>query len=415
MVGKAIQRFPAGLMASLLSLVLFQACEFGTEFNGQNNEQVFAGVVNWQCTEDDQCADWVCDTELAFCVPCLADDHCLDGEKCVNKVCVQPAEISSGECSSNADCKGATYCKQGSCVGLFCIPGAKTCYKAMAVKCNAEGSGFESVVLCDDGDECTVGDGCVEGECRKTSVKDCDDGNPCTSDDCDTAAGCLNEPNSLPCNDGSKCTTGDYCQNGQCVFQESTCQCLTDADCKQFDSDDKCAGIHTCVHGYCVINAATRVLCPESEFECHDNVCNPATGLCESVPSENGTSCDDDLPCTGPDACKNGVCTSEAYTCDDGNECTEDWCDENSGDCIHVATPGQACDDKNMCTSDSYCAVAGSVAYCAGTQWIECIDDNPCTMDNICYPASGCYFEQAVSGPCAGLSASALDDGSNGQ
>ena len=119
-------------------------------------------------------------------------------------------------------------------------------------------------VICDDGDECTVGscqvidgaavcvyepipdcgdpckdvvcesDLCSTGACDPATGecvyqdKDCADGNLCTADSCDPVKGCINKEKN--CDDGDKCTN-DYCDEmtGECVNEDKIC-----------DDDNKC-------------------------------------------------------------------------------------------------------------------------------------------------------------------------------
>ena len=54
-------------------------------------------------------------------------------------------------------------------------------------------------------------------------------------------------------------------------------------------------------------------------------------------PCVGDLDCDDGNPCTWQDQCLNGFCVGQAYTCDDGRECTEDACDGDGGCLFSVA------------------------------------------------------------------------------
>ena len=77
--------------------------------------------------------------------------------------------------------------------------------------------------------------------------------------------------------------------------------------------------------------------------------------------------------------------------CDDGNPCTTDSCNPQSG-CEFTANDLD-CDDGNACTEDDVC----SGGWCAGSPLV-CDDDNICTQDG-CNPESGCV-NTSVAGDC---------------
>ena len=102
------------------------------------------------------------------------------------------------------------------------------------------------------------------------------------------------------------------------------------------------------------------VSCDE-DSDCDDG--NPCTGnscsdgWCSPSDTElNGTPCDDGDVCTIGDSCQEGACYGgAALACDDGNACTTDSCDSESG-CTNVTID---CDDGNACTADSCDAESG--------------------------------------------------------
>lgn len=66
----------------------------------------------------------------------------------------------------------------------------------------------------------------------------------------------------------------------------------------------------------------------------------------------------------------------EGAQCDDGNECTIDYCDPTTGECVHEVIPG--------CTPD----------FCDG---VDCNDGDPCTLD-YCDPLTGECVNEFVPG-----------------
>ncbi len=134
---------------------------------------------------------------------------------------------------------------------------------------------------CDDNDDCTHTDACVEGGlCRGTPFS-CEDQNPCTDDLCRPDGTCGHLHNTAPCDDGDPCTENDACANARCRGVPVDCSWLNDG-CKQ-------------------------------------GFCDPSTGLCQPQPAPDGTPCDDGDPCTADESCEGGVCIHHAFTCGDGD------------------------------------------------------------------------------------------------
>jgi hypothetical protein len=152
-------------------------------------------------------------------------------------------------------------------------------------------SNAPTVVMCEDGNVCTVGDVCVSGTCTAGAPTKCNDGNLCTSDSCDPKFGCLFAANSLACEDGDICTEGEKCSSGSCT-------------------------------------AGKAKNCSDGN-ECTSDSCDSAKG-CVNMPM--AVVCDDGNKCTEGDACSGGTCLSGATkTCDDGNACTSNVCDAVKG------------------------------------------------------------------------------------
>jgi CSLREA domain-containing protein len=184
---------------------------------------------------------------------------------------------------------------------------------------------------CDDGDACTIGDACIDGNCLSLPL-DCNDDNPCTDDGCDPTTGCVFENNDILCDDGDACTENDLCSQGNC--------------------------------------AGTTATCNDNNL-CTDDGCDPATGC---VFQNNDILCDDGDACTENDLCSQGTCAGTILTCNDNNLCTDDGCDPANG-CNHIANQA-ACDDGDMCTKGESC-FAG-----------ECLsgptEDDCCNVDGDC-------------------------------
>ncbi|MEZ4267514.1 MAG: choice-of-anchor U domain-containing protein [Myxococcota bacterium] len=221
----------------------------------------------------------------------------------------------------------------------------------------------------------------------------CDDGNPCTADVCDPLAGCTSAPAPGSCNDGDPCTTADACLGGVCVGggpvgcdDGDACTfdlCAPDTGCAHLaaplvcDDGSACTLLDLCVAGTCT--GFDALDCADDD-DCTLNTCVAASGCVTTAAP--------------------GCCTA-ASDCDDGNPCTADSCDTDTGDCVYDAVgDGAPCDaDKSVCTVDDAC-VAG---ICEAGEAADCDDGEVCTSDS-CQAASGC-----VNSPVAGCCEADLD------
>jgi cysteine-rich repeat protein len=317
---------------------------------------------------------------------------------------------------------------------------------------------------CLDGDACTIGDHCEDGVCIGAAI-DCDDENPCTDDVCDGLGGCDFLSNSADCDDGNPCTVADTCKKSVCVGFAVDCKCQVDKDCAALDDGNPCTGTLVCNQDtlpyQCQVDPDTVVQCPPpqgSDAFCLASVCNPSTGKCEVVPDHEGMACSDGNACTVGESCQQGDCTGGVQAnCNDGNPCTDDSCQADSG-CAHTpnslpcqdgdactvgdkcanaaCTPGAAavCDDKNPCTDDgcdpkSGCTHTANAAACndgndctTGDQCsgglclskatLDCDDKNPCT-DDACLPGGGCKHT-VNKAPCSDQNACTVNDTCSG-
>ncbi len=270
-----------------------------------------------------------------------------------------PQYIPSGSCNDGNACTTADTYVGGICVGtaINCDDGnvctTDSCNPASGcVRVNNTAS-------CNDGNACTTSDTCSGGICVGGSALSCDDGNVCTTDSCNPASGCVRVNNSASCNDGNACTTSDTCSGGICV-------------------------------------GGSALTCDDGNL-CTDDSCNPASGC---VRVNNTASCNDGNACTAASYCMNGTCQgADPLNCDDGDGCTGDSCNPQTG-CVHTATPGCWCDgdddcsDSNLCTGIERCIDGACVS---GTP-PGCDDGNSCTDDS-CDPQTGCVYTVNAA-PC---------------
>lgn len=339
--------------------------------------------------------------------PCDDGDWCTHADRCVGGACRGKAySCDDGRPCTDDLCDGYGGCRypvrDGSCL-IYNV-----CYEA------GEGSLLNPCALCDptvsavafavapDDTPCGQDDPCLaEGVCQGGQCgggpTDCDDGNPCTDDHCDPVQGCLNDPNHDPCEDGDPCTLGDQCVDGACVTGYLAMDCHDDNPCTvDLCTPDGCANLPA--GGAC----EDGDLCTDGD-RCEDGECVPGPPLV----CDDGNDCTNDW-CEWWLGCRHSVsdspcCIGTVHVCNDFNPCTRDLCDPDTGTCSHEAVVGP-CNDGNRCTGPDECGEEGT---CAGPA-LNCDDLNPCTQDS-CDPAKGCVY-LPLTGPCDDQNACTLDD-----
>jgi hypothetical protein len=283
---------------------------------------------------------------------CLAGTPpvCDDAIPCTTDSCDEETD-GCGHAANDAVCNDGDPCTDDSCdrtLGCLSTPNAATC---------------------DDGNPCTSEDQCADGTCAGVGLV-CDDDNLCTTDTCDPQSGCVHAP--VSCDDGLLCTEDECCPTTGCSHTELDCS-LLDTEC----------GVGVC-------DPAQGVCVTEPTEDCCDDG-NPCTvdvqetgGSCTHTPVD----CDDANACT-TDACDvESGCEHAPVDCGDGVDCTLDACVPASG-CTH-ATSDALCDDGQFCSGIEACdAQTGCVPGSA----VSCNDGNVCTLDACDEEADACRFD----------------------
>ena len=351
------------------------------------------------CDDGDECTTDSCDPALGGClnVPipgcrfpeaCAADDECDDGDPCNGAgtcgpqgLCLPglPPLCDDDDACTTDSCDPAL----GGCVnmpipGCSVIPGCTTdtdcpfadsCLLGVCVEGLCKATPAPDGVACDDGDTCTDNDVCSAGACvGDRRILMCDDGDPCTTDSCAPEDGCQHVPIPGcnfpdPCAADDDCDDGDPCQLALCV--EGVCEVVPTHDGVECATGDLCMQGGVCVAG---ARVGTPLDCDDGD-DCTTDFCDPATGVCVSLPipsCEPGCLTDED--CALGDMCMVGVCL-------------ENLCE------AAPAPDGMACDDGDVCTTNDLCLDG----ECVGSPR-DCDDANDCTID-VCDPAVGCFHE----------------------
>src|SRR5262249_19196547 len=128
-----------------------------------------------------------------------------------------------------------------------------------------------------------------------------------------TPASCCTSTCTGVCNDGNRCTD-DHCDSSGGAFV-----------CSHTDNHAPCVQSDRCIVGSTGSGGAGGGGPPRTCDDgnpCTDDFCNSSTGGC--FVEFNSTPCDDFNPCTDYDHCQFGSCqgTPNTNPCDDGNPCT---------------------------------------------------------------------------------------------
>ncbi|MBI5511132.1 MAG: proprotein convertase P-domain-containing protein [Deltaproteobacteria bacterium] len=220
----------------------------------------------------------------------------------------------------------------------LCAPGSLACQGDHFVVCDATGSIANE-------DDCIA----LGGQCRTAT---------CTPDGCAFAMA----------QDGAACDDNAFCSDNT-VCSAGTCSAGTPKDCGDG-------------------NPCTFDTCDELGRSCrHDQTVM------------NGLPCSDGSFCLVNKSCAAGACAGgTSRSCDDGNTCTVDSCDELSRACVNTDRGnGANCDDGDYCSVGETCS--GTV--CGGGSGRNCNDANPCTTDSCDTGLEMCAnIDVADSTPC---------------
>lgn len=351
--------------------------------------------------------------------PCTYDDRCDQEGDCAG----EPYSCSDGRACTEDACDGFGDCiytvVEGKClIDGNCLDDGDLAPHNTCLSCDATEQPTSWVLLssgaCDDGDPCTLGDSCSEGGCVPgAELLVCDDDNPCTDDTCSAGGGCVFSYNLDGCDDGNPCTGPDVCTLGECAGRPIDCDddnpctsdsCTVEAGCThtaipaECDDDNICTLGDRCVQGECV--GGFEALDCNDDNPCTYDVCDPYAGC---LHANNRVACSDGNVCTVDDRCSAGACIpGEPTLCNDFNECTDDFCDSQTG-CAYQLNDNPCCegghnicDDGNPCTTDSCNLDTGGCVYEFNT--------SPCNDGNACTTADTCF-----AGECVGTESSCND------
>ncbi len=301
------------------------------------------------------------------------------------------------ECAPGEGCFLDPCADNGDCLSGWCVEhmGEKVCTSACQSECppgwacqQVAGSDPDLVFVCvsDFANLCRP---CAQGsDCKSVGGADdvCVDygdegafcGGACTADeDCPWGFSCAST------------ATVDGISTSQCVADAGVCPCTSTAiELSLWTPCDTTNEFGTC-HG-------KRICGPDGLTDC--DAATPVAEECNGLDDD----CDGDTD--------EGTLDDDKYLslCDDGNPCTEDLCEGDSG-CTNAALQEGECLDGDPCTVADHCAAG----VCLGKP-VDCDDDNPCT-DDYCDEAGGCLYEDNVASCDDGDPCSVADQCNGGQ
>ncbi len=324
-----------------------------------------------------------CNADNSVCTPndlCNGEGHCVvdssqlvcdTSNPCKSVVC-DPVlgcvytDLANGtSCSDGLFCNGQETCMMGQCAAGTapnCVQFSTDCSTGF---CNETASSCDLVSanengICTSFDQCVSEAHCLDSHCLPVSYVVCEDNNMCTENTCNPQVGCVYNNLTGPADDLIFCNGPDQCVNGELV-SGPTPICPIDP-------------LHLCRYPVCL---AIEDVC--------GFIVLPDGAIC------NQTSID---VCSVHSTCLAGQCeVVESIDCNDGNPCTEDYCDREIG-CYHYNTTN-SCDDLNPCTTCDTCVMETS--ECVGVPKNCSYLDTEC-VQGVCNPQNNGACEAVPRG-----------------
>lgn len=351
--------------------------------------------------------------------PCTADSYSSDFDGCVHQVQEGLACQSDDPCAIKSTCNA-----YGQCVPFVTMNCDDTDDCKIPLGCNPHTGTCEYELKpdgasCVDDNLCTIEATCSSGVCVPVTTLDCSTDCSCKEAGiCDRLSGqCVTQESCQvrTCSDGNLCTLGDQCANGDCrAGVYSPCEYATDIDfqcrvavcdelgsCSYAGVDDgtpcdtghpigPCSGFDVCNGGVCTRTYAEGKPCREKAPGGCDvtDKCVHGQDYCPEDKFElDGTFCPSTLLCYGS-LCQSGVCTPTLLrdcSAFDG-PCTVGECDDRTGQCVarNIADDTECVSgEENQCTPFSTCRTGVCVPYYANELTL-CEDGDPCTRESYC-------------------------------
>jgi len=342
------------------------------------------------CTSSERC-----DLENMTCVRetiegcCARDSDCDDSDPCTRDECCERSHTCKhkpirGCCRSDGDCED----DGNPCTVESCCEHKHRCKRALnrtACSCATHRDCWRL----DNSDSCRVGL-CDAGVCKQIDA--CDDGNAMTRDACTEEGACRHVQLSPRDDGGDAAAARVVAVGGECARVRARTEVGGDVRnaaryaCPQWLSGGGGAAAQVTSTPLSIpeFHRYLDALGSAGEITDARAQCVPL-GLGRFGPPFCGSPCDDQDPCT-VDSCNplypyGEMCIHRPMNCDDSDMCTDDSCFE--GACDHVA---RLCDQGFGCFSgDGLCYAVGDGGMCANK---SCDDGDPCSID-LCNDVNG--------------------------
>ncbi|MES1157617.1 MAG: hypothetical protein ABUL67_00830, partial [Haliangium ochraceum] len=151
-------------------------------------------------------------------------------------------------------------------------------------------------------------------------------------------------------------------------------------------SFDSPAGVRTRYR--CAAPGPVAITITVSDGQCNDTVTATLVCLPFCATKPDGTSCNDESPCTQVDSCQSGRCVGGApVVCRPLDQChVPGVCDPTNGTCSNpMAADWTVCDDGDLCTQADRCLIG----RCEGNNPVICAAVDQCHGAGTCAPATG--------------------------
>ena len=368
------------------------------------------------CPNDDNnlCTQEICDSTSGACVPHRIT--CDDGRPCT----VDNCDRRTGTCSNVLkSCSDNDECTQD-----MCVESTGECQHSPRHVCTSPTHDACETCACNR----------YTGNCDCVR-ESCSDGNLCTEDLCDCHTGeCSNPPivcperkceigvcvpasgncqySALDCDDHNH-NTHDYCDpdTGQCrhITHSHSEDVYSSEGCLYEDDDDE-THHHECDHdedGHHGHNGNNHDGCEDDDDDGqhnrgdHDNNGHGHNG--HDNDGHDGHHNDghhehDDCKDRPKNKCVTYVFVEAAdkwliassKNCTDANACTIDWCNKDTGQCMHDMNH---CDDRDACTVDSCNPITGMCYH----EPVDCDDHDACTTDRCNSHTGYCSHELIIN------------------